>query len=73
MLLSAPLPLVSASPPTNLVADIKGPKMLNRVWASIFARWFGDWGEGAKRNLYSFNYPKNSYKTILSFYTEMLN
>ena len=32
--------LVSDSPPTYLVADIKAPKMLNGFWASIFAMWF---------------------------------
>ena len=37
-----PLCLLSSLPPSYLVADIKGPKMLNRVWASIFAMWSED-------------------------------
>ena len=42
-----PQPLLSQPPlpPEYLVADIKGPKMLNRVWASIFAMWFENLGE----------------------------
>ena len=55
MLLSSPL----VSPPTNLVADIKGPKMLNRVWASIFAMWFGDWGKELNETYLHFIFPKS--------------
>ena len=42
-----PQPLLSQPPlhPTYLVADIKAPKMLNRVWASIFAMWLENLGE----------------------------
>ena len=35
-------------PPSYLVADIKAPKMLNRVLASIFAVWSENWGNELK-------------------------